>query len=212
MNWLERLLAVDGTLVYAGVTLMVFAEDALFVGFVVPGETAAILGGVAASADRVSLPGIMALVVAAAILGDSASYAIGYWLGPRLLHSRALHKRRSQVRAAEEQLARRGGGAVFLGRFVTFLHSVMPALAGAARMPYPRFLLYNAAGGVVWGVGTVTLGYLAGASYAAIGRTAGGGAAMIVALIAVTTLVVWRVRRARRLRRELAEQLELDER
>lgn len=204
-GWLERLLTLGSALVYTGVGLLVFAEDALFIGFIVPGETAAILGGVAASVGRVSLIGITVVVVAAAILGDSVSYAIGHWLGPRLLHSRALRNRQPQVRAAEEQLARRGGTAVFLGRFVTFLHSVMPALAGAARMPYPRFFVYNAAGGVVWGVGTVSLGYLAGASYAAIGKTAGGGAAIAVALITITIFVTWRIRRRRRHRRAQAD-------
>lgn len=196
--WLERLLAMNGSLLYVLVWLLVFAEDALFIGFVVPGETAAILGGVAASLGHVSLIGMMAVVVAAAILGDTVSYLVGRWLGPRLLDTRPLRKRQARLRRAEERLAERGGSAVFLGRFVTFLHAVMPALAGAARMPYLRFLAYNAPGGILWGVGSVLLGYLAGASYRAIGSAAGGVAATVVAVITVTAVVVWRIRKARR--------------
>jgi len=197
-TWVHRLLGLDGTLIYLLVGLLVFAEDAIFIGFLVPGETAAILGGVAASLDHASLPGMMALVITAAILGDSAGYGIGRWLGQRLLGTRPLRRQRHRLRRAERQLAEKGGMAVFLGRFVTFLHAVMPFLAGVARMPYPRFLAYNAAGGVVWGVGTVLLGYLAGASYGAIARIAGNAAAAVVAVIGVTALIVWRIRRSRR--------------
>lgn len=196
--WLERLLTLHGTPVYVLVGLLVFAEDALFIGFVIPGESAAILGGVAASLGHVSPIGIALVVIAAAILGDTVSYLIGRWLGPRLLDTRSLRRRRARLARAEEELARRGGSAVFLGRFVTFLHAVMPALAGAAHMPYLRFLAYNAAGGVLWGAGTVLLGYLAGASYRAIGNAAGATAAGVVAVITATAFVVWRVRKARR--------------
>ena len=152
---------------------MVFVEDALFVGFVVPGETAAVLGGVAASLGHASLPGMMVTVVAAAIVGDSVGYEVGRHLGPRLVSSRMLRSRRERLDRAREFLARRGGAAVFLGRFVAFFRAVMPALAGTAGMRYRRFLAFNAAGGIVWGAGVVLLGYLAGTSYAAVERTVG---------------------------------------
>ena len=84
---------------------------------------------------------------------------------------------------------------MFLGRFVAFFRAVMPALAGTAGMRYPKFLAYNAAGGIVWGVGFVLLGYLAGNSYAAVECTVGRGAAIGVAAILLVALAVWRVRR-----------------
>lgn len=204
-DWVQHLLGMDGPLIYLLVGLLVFAEDAVFIGFLVPGETAAILGGVAASLHHASLGGMLVVVVLAAILGDSTGYVIGRWLGQRMLDTRPLRRQRHRLERAQRQLAERGGMAVFLGRFVTFLHAVMPFLAGVARMPYLRFFLYNAGGGVLWGVATVLLGYLAGASYGAIARTAGPVAAGIVALIMITVLIVWRVRRLRRLRRECRE-------
>ena len=79
-----------------------------------------------------------------------------------------LRSRRERLDRARDFLARRGGTAVFLGRFVAFFRAVMPALAGTAGMRYPKFLAFNAAGGIVWGVGFVLLGYLAGNSYAAV--------------------------------------------
>jgi len=82
-----------------------------------------------------------------------------------------LHRCAARIDAARAVLARRGGRAVFLGRFVAFLRAVMPFLAGTSHMRYWRFLAYNAAGGLVWGIGCVLLDYLAGNSYAAIERT-----------------------------------------
>jgi membrane protein DedA with SNARE-associated domain len=198
---LDRLLAVQGPLLYALVAAVVFVEDALFVGFVVPGETAAVLGGVTASLGHASLPAMVVTVVAAAIIGDSVGYEVGRHLGPRLVASRMLRRRRERLDRAREFLARRGGAAVFLGRFVAFFRAVMPALAGTAGMRYPRFLAFNAAGGITWGTGVVLLGYLAGNSYATVERTVGRGVALAVAGVVVVALVVWRVRSHRAERR-----------
>jgi undecaprenyl-diphosphatase len=116
---------------------------------------------------------MIALVVAAAILGDSAGFEIGHRYGPRILTLPAFARHQRQLTDAQRLLARRGGGAVFLGRFVAFFRALMPALAGIAHMPYRRFLLFNAAGGLVWGIGAVVPGFLAGNSYKAVERTAG---------------------------------------
>lgn len=200
----DRLLSVQGTLVYVFVALLVFVEDALFVGFVVPGETAAVLGGVVASRGHVSLPAITATVVAAAIVGDTVGYEVGRFAGPRILDSRLLAKRRRRLGQAQDFLRRRGGAAVFLGRFVAFFRAVMPALAGTARMPYPRFLAFNAAGGLVWGVGFTVIGYLAGNSYKTVEKTVGRGAAIAVAAVVLIALAVWRIRAHRRERDDSA--------
>jgi len=186
------------------VGLIVFAEDALFVGFVLPGETAAILGGVAAKLGHVPLWAILATVIAAAIVGDSVGYEIGRLFGPRVLRLHILDKHRQRLNDAQDFLARRGGSAVFLGRGVAFFRAVMPALAGTAHMPYPKFLAFNAAGGITWGTAVVLLGYAAGASYATIEKTFGRSSALVVLAIAVLALLVWRIRKHRTER--LAEQ------
>ncbi len=143
---LDRLSHLNGVVVYLVVAALVFAEDALFVGFVLPGETAAVLGGVIASQGRIHLWLMIVLVVAAAIVGDTVGYEIGRHIGPRILRLRILDKRRRRLDDAQKFLRRRGGWAVFLGRFVAFFRAVMPALAGASRMRYRRFLAFNAAG------------------------------------------------------------------
>jgi membrane protein DedA with SNARE-associated domain len=84
---------------------------------------------------------------------------------------------------------------VFIGRFVAFFRAVMPFLAGTSRMHYRRFLAYNAAGGLVWGIGAALLGYLAGNSYETIEKTFGRVAAIVVGALVVAALIAWSVRR-----------------
>lgn len=204
-SFIDSILSAPAWSVYGIVGLVVFAEDALFVGFVLPGETAAILGGVAASRGHVPLAGIMAVVIAAAIIGDSVGYEVGRRFGTRLLALGIFDKRRENLAAAQGFLVRRGGTAVFLGRWVAFFRAVMPALAGTARMPYRRFLVFNAAGGVSWGVTVVLIGYVAGASYAKIEKAFGRDAAFAVLAIVLVALLAWHLQRRRRHRSRTGE-------
>lgn len=197
---LEPVLSAPPWIVLVVVGVVVFAEDALFVGFVLPGETAAILGGVVANQGRVPLGAMLAVVIGAAIIGDSVGYEIGRQVGPRVLSARVFDRKRDELDRAQDFLARRGGAAVFLGRWIAFFRAVMPALAGAARMRYRRFLLFNALGGIAWGAVVVSIGYAAGASYAQVEKKLGTGSAVAIAAIVVVALVVWRVRKHRRSR------------
>lgn len=204
-GFIDGLMNVSPLVAYIAVFCLVFAEDALFIGFVIPGETAAVLGGVVASRGEVQLGAMMALVVAAAIVGDSVGYEVGKHLGSRILKTRALARHSEKLQNAQDLLRRRGGSAVFLGRFTAFFRAVMPALAGTSRMPYGRFLAYNAAGAVVWGIGFVLLGFLAGNSYEAVAQAAGRDIAVVIAAVAVVALVAWHFRsRRRRLDRRAA--------
>ncbi|MDQ0662442.1 membrane-associated protein [Arthrobacter ulcerisalmonis] len=206
-GFIDGLLNVSPLVAYIAVFCLVFAEDALFVGFVIPGETAAVLGGVVASRGEVQLATMMALVVAAAIIGDSVGYEVGKHLGTRIMKTRALARHSGRLENAQDFLRRKGGSAVFLGRFTAFFRAVMPALAGTSRMPYGRFLAWNAMGGLVWGTGFVLLGFLAGNSYEAVAQAAGRDLAVVIGLVAVAALIAWHIRsRRRRQRRRAASQ------
>ena len=163
----------------------------------IPGETAAILGGVAAHSGTVPLSGVIVVVIVAAILGDSVGYELGRHLGPRLMRWRLLARRGARVDDARGYLARRGGMAVLLGRWTAFLRAVMPAPAGMAHMPYPKFLAYNAAGGIIWGTGVVIAGYLVGASYARLERALSEGGAILAVLLVALAIVVYKIRKRR---------------
>ncbi|HEY7362055.1 MAG TPA: DedA family protein [Streptosporangiaceae bacterium] len=194
----SELARLSGPLVYLVVAALVFGETALFVGFVLPGEIAVVLGGVLASRGRVSLPLLILVVVAAAIIGPLVGYEIGRRMGGRLVASRFLRRVSGTVEKAASTLNSRGAVAVLVGRFTAVLRAMMPALAGTARMPYRTFAVYNAVGGLIWGIGYCLLGYLAGSAYQAVERQVGAGFAIAIAALVVGALVVWAVRRHRR--------------
>ncbi len=200
---LENLLSLRGIPAYGIVAFLAFAEAAFFAGFVLPGETAVVLGGVLASQHSVSLPGMAAAVVVAAIVGDTVGYEVGRHYGDRVLGSRLFSSRHVAVDRAKDYLRRKGSTAVFLGRFTAFLRAVMPGLAGTARMPYRRFIVANAAGALVWGVGFTLVGYVAGASYRSVEKVAGRASLGVLALVVLLVLLL-HLRRRRAERREEA--------
>jgi membrane-associated protein len=198
----DKILSLQGLIVYVIVGSLVFAEDAVFVGFVVPGETAAILGGVVASRGNADLALMCTVVVIAAIVGDSIGFGLGARYGDRLVRTRVLEKRAKRIDRARDQLRRRGGMAVVIGRFVAFLRAVTPFLAGTSHLPYRRFLAFNVTGGIIWGLGSVLLGYAAGDSYKRLESLLGPVTAGIVGVIAVGGLIAWSVSHHRREARE----------
>jgi membrane-associated protein len=193
----DEVLKLHGLAAYGLVGGLAFAEAALFVGFVLPGETAVLLGGVLANQHRVSLPVMIVVAVLAAIIGDSVGYEVGRHFGTRLLDSRIFERRRRGLERGQQALRENGGRAVFLARFTAFLRAVMPGLAGAARMPYRRFLVFNAAGGLIWAAGFTLLGYLVGAGYHTVENIAGRAGEVILALV-VLAVIVFVIRRRRR--------------
>ncbi|MFH5879566.1 DedA family protein [Arthrobacter sp. NA-172] len=194
---LDGLLNTSPLVIACIVFALVFAEDAIFVGFVIPGETAAVVGGVIASRGLFPWWVMILIVVTAAITGDTVGYEIGKHFGPRVMALKILDKRRAQLQKAEDFLKDKGGLAVFLGRFTAFFRAVMPALAGLSQMPYRRFAFWNFSGGIVWGALFVSLGFVAGNSYEQVARTVGRGAAAVVAVVVVAIVVVWQVRKHR---------------
>lgn len=159
---LQPLLSLSGWEAYLLVGVLVAAEASVMLGFVFPGETAAILGGVVASKGGVGIVGMTVCVVACAIVGDSIGYWVGDKWGARLLKVGPLKKRQRGIELALEQLRRRGAMAVFVGRFTAFLRAVIPGLAGLSKMRYRIFLPANAVGGICWGLLYVLLGYFVG--------------------------------------------------
>lgn len=201
-HWLAQLpttvLQMAALPAYLLVGGLVFAEDALFVGFALPGETAAILGGVTASVGHTSLPVMWVVVVGAAILGDSVGYEIGrIFLGPRLETSRWAIRHADRIERGRALLRRHGGVAVLIGRGTAVLRALMPALAGASGMRYRTFLLWNSVGGVLWGTACVVLGYLAGSSWQHFAHGIARAGLVLVVLVAVVFVVRRRTGRRR---------------
>ena len=196
-GFLDFLTHVPALVVLATVGGLVFGEAAVFLGFVFPGETAVLLAGFLASTGRVSVVALAVVVVVAAIVGDSVGYEVGKRFGPRLLRTRLFRRHEHRVAKARGFLDGRGASAIFIGRFTAFLRAVTPGLAGLSGMRYRRFLAYNAAGGVVWGLACVVGGYLAGSSYQRVAHYLGQGGAVAAGLMVAVALVVWRLAKRR---------------
>ncbi len=194
---MSHLQHLPGGLVYGIVALLVFGEAALFIGFVLPGETSVIVAGVVASRGHVNILALCALVVLAAVIGDSVGYAVGSRYGEQLLKLPVIRHRQVALQRALEGLRQRGPIYVFIGRFTAFLRAVMPGLAGMSKMHYRRFLVANATGGLLWGVGYSLLGYFAGSALSTIESWASWAGIGLLVLVIGAALVLHRRRRAR---------------
>jgi membrane protein DedA with SNARE-associated domain len=187
---------------------LAFAEAALLVGFVLPGETALLLGGVLCAAGVFPLPAFLGAAVVAAALGDSTGYGIGHHFGSRIKDSRMGRKvGHRRWATAEAFVDDHGGKAVFLARGQAFLRAVVPALAGIVRMPYREFLPWNVAGAAIWGGGVVLLGYVFGHSLQRV-EQALGLLGVVFAVVLTVLFVGWH--RGREMRRRAAEERRLD--
>jgi membrane protein DedA with SNARE-associated domain len=195
---MNHVLVLHGGWAYLVVGLLCFGEAAFMLGFVIPGETAVIVGGVLASRNHVELPVMVLVVVGCAIVGDSVGYEVGRHLGPRILALKPMQKRAVAIERGQEFLKRRGMVGVFLGRFTAFLRAMVPGLAGMSGMHYPRFLVANAAGGIVWGTTFTLLGYFIGQSIEKV-----TGPASLILLAVIVLVVIALIIRSRRRERQM---------
>ena len=191
------LVGLHGWVAYLVIAALVFGETAVFVGFVLPGEIATILGGVLASRGHVSLAVLILVVALAAIAGPFVGYEIGRRMGDRLFAAKVLRRVQGAAERTRSVLSKRGGAAVFLGRFIAVARAIMPAAAGAAGVRLGTFAVYNVIGGLLWGVGYCLLGYLAGSAYAVVEQRVGTGLAIAIGAIVVIAVAIWAIRRHR---------------
>ena len=140
--------------------LLSFAEAAAFVGFVLPGETSLLIGGVLAHSKVWPLWLFIICAIIGAIAGDSVGYEVGKHFGARIKTSgfgRLIGDKRWKI--AEHVFTKYHGGAIFFGRAQALLRALVPALAGMHKVPYRTFLKWNAAGGIIFSSVVIILGY-----------------------------------------------------
>ncbi len=192
------LAGLTATAVYVVVFGFVFVESGLLVGFFLPGDTILFGSGLVAAADGsgVSLPVLVIGVLVAAILGDSVGYAFGARLGRPWLERRTTRGRLDvrHLRRAERFYERYGWWAVVAARWVPWVRTFTPILAGTSRMRYARFLSANVVGAIGWGAGLTVLGYLAADAPVLRHVSYAVGTTFVVASV-VAAGVVWLRRR-----------------
>lgn len=204
-HWFSHVMvAVPPALAYVVVGVLATAES-LFLGLVLPGELVLVLGGLLAFHGRASLTVMLILAAAGSVGGYLLAYAIGRRYGPALRTSR-LGRRIGPTRWAvvDKALVERGARAILFGRLIGILRAVMPMAAGMARMRLRTFVTYATVGGLIWGPGSVLIGYFAAGSYQQVAVVAGPAGLVLVGLLAligtVTAAARWAAKHPQRLR------------
>ncbi|EGI78195.1 DedA family protein [Hylemonella gracilis] len=160
---LQAFVQAYGVWVYALLFLIVFVETGVVVMPFLPGDSLLFVVGALAGAGLMSYPVAVAVLLAAAILGDQCNYTIGRWVGPRVFqweNSRFFN--RQAFERAHAFYEKYGGITIVVARFMPFLRTFVPFVAGVAEMSRIKFTLYNILGAVIWVLGICTAGYFLG--------------------------------------------------
>ena len=160
---IEMLLAKGGIFVYFGLIFIVFAETGLAVGFFLPGDSLLVVAGLFAATGKLNLAILLSTLFVAAVVGDAVGYYTGLRLGPRLFkRQKSLLFRPSHLQKAHAFYEKYGGKTIIIARFVPIVRTFAPIVAGAANMPYRRFVVFNVVGGFLWVFSMILSGYFLG--------------------------------------------------
>jgi membrane-associated protein len=170
MEWLKHLVhqVTDvETLVRVGgvtaMTIIVFAETGLLVGFFLPGDSLLVTAGVFAAIGQLNIVQLNLILIAAAILGDTVGYWFGRKAGPALFtRSKSLFFNPAHLRRAHDFYEKHGGKTIVLARFMPIVRTFAPIVAGMGKMEYRRFLSFNVFGGALWVLSMTLIGYFLG--------------------------------------------------
>lgn len=215
---LEQLIRDAGTALgpwtYLLVGALAFAETGAFLGFVAPGETAVIAGGLVAGQGQISLLVLIGVVWVCAVLGDVTSFALGRRLGRGWLlrHGARLKVTEERLDQVEGFFERRGNVTILVGRFVGFVRPLLPFIAGASRMPLGRFLRYDVLAAGLWSATFSILGYVFWRSFDRLTTYVSRGLFALGTVVALAVAVVALVRLRRDPARRAALRRWLDER
>jgi membrane-associated protein len=199
---------------YVGLVAIIFAESGLFFGFFLPGDSLLLTAGLLASRDVLSLPLLIILLAPAAILGDNVGYWFGAKAGPRLFNrenSRFFKKK--NLLSAKAFYEKHGGKTIVIARFMPFIRTFAPIVAGAGEMRYRRFVFFNFFGGLLWVLSMLLIGFGLGKAAANVAPETVDKYFLILIVVVVffsalpTLIHLWkenRVEIVRRLRRQPA--------
>lgn len=168
---------------YVGLSIIIFAETGLLVGFFLPGDSLLVTAGLLASQGYINVYLLGVVLTIAAIVGDSTGYAIGHAAGPRLFtRDDSLLFKKKHLLAAADFYNKHGGKTIIIARFMPLARTFVPVVAGAAAMSYRRFWIFNAVGAISWVWSMLLIGYV-------LGRYVPGVASRIDVVILVVILL-----------------------
>ena len=167
LDFLHRIRDVRGLIAwggYVGLTIIIFAETGLLVGFFLPGDSLLVTAGLlAATTGALNVWVLGLLLTAASIIGNTVGYAIGHAAGPRLFtREDSLFFNKKHLYRAHEFYERHGGKTVIIARFMPIVRTFVPVVAGMADMGYRRYTMFNVVGGLAWIWSMLFIGYFLG--------------------------------------------------
>jgi len=198
------------TVGYLGLIGIIFAESGLFFGFFLPGDSLLLTAGLLAAHGELEIWILLLTLPVAAVLGDNVGYWFGKKAGPPIFNrENSILFRRKNLLAAKTFYEKHGGKTIVLARFMPFIRTFAPIVAGAVQMPYRRFFFFNILGGLLWAVGVTAAGYFLGEALPGIDRYFLLIVLVVIFLSALPSMIhVWREYRhdifawvARRLKR-----------
>lgn len=166
LQFLKTLYDVEGIIAWGGLLLIcaiIFTETGLFFGFFLPGDSLLITAGIFAASGHLNLAYLLIFASLCAVAGDQLNYYVGHKTG-KMLYARkeSFFFRRKHLEKAQAFYGKHGPKTIVIARFVPFVRTFAPAVAGAANMDYGRFVTYNIFGGILWVFSTVLGGYFLG--------------------------------------------------
>ena len=165
MDFLDPRTLIE-TFGYIGLFVIVFAESGLFFGFFLPGDSLLLTAGLFASRGDLNIWILLPLLFVAAVLGDNVGYWFGRKTGPPLFNrEESLLFKRKNLLAAKAFYEKHGGKTIVLARFMPFIRTFAPIVAGAVEMEYRKFMTFNLVGGLLWAIGVTLAGFALGKSF-----------------------------------------------
>jgi membrane-associated protein len=156
----QKLIEVGGLL---GMFIVVYAETGLLIGFFLPGDSLLVTAGLFAARGDLDIVWLNLSLMVAAIVGDATGYWIGYKAGMAIYkRPDSFFFRKKHLIAAHEFYEKHGGKTIIIARFMPFIRTFAPVVAGAGTMSYPRFAAYNVVGGIGWVASMTLIGYFLG--------------------------------------------------
>jgi membrane-associated protein len=183
---LARIIQDYGTWTYAILFLIIFCETGLVVLPLLPGDSLLFAAGTFAALGSLNPLLLLALLITAAILGDTVNYWIGKRIGPRAFSGKVRFLKKSHLDRTRDFYASHGGKTIIIARFLPIVRTFAPFVAGVGEMYYPRFLAYNVIGGVIW----VTLFTMAGYWFGTIPTVKDNFGLVILVIILMSVLPV----------------------
>jgi membrane-associated protein len=198
MDFIRQLLNVRELIQWGGIvgiTGIVFVETGLFFGFFLPGDSLLVTAGILAAAGQLDIAWLLVFPTLAAIAGDQTGYAIGRTAGGALADR--YPKFRNNLDRAHAFYEKHGTKTIVIARFVPIIRTFVPAVAGAAKMRYRSFVVFNVVGGTLWVFSTVLLGYGVGSAIPNVDKYLHLVIGVVILLSLIPVFLEWNKHRAR---------------